>query len=319
MRITALFLTLAIILIAPPRRAAAQAAADPEHVSALTKAGMKVFKQRTWWCSIATGWKIEAGQTRMTQDLWKQLLSLPDIVGIYIGGQGIRDAELQRLCQIKTLEVLGLDEAPITDAGFAALNELKSLRTLMVGHTYTFNGVGVRCLKQINSLTHLEMGGSGVDDKGVAAICEMSQIKELVLRHDRYTRASLPLLAKMTNLEALEINPQWNAQNVIISDLSALAPLQHLKDLNIGNMVLPWENGLSVLKSLKELKTLRLYGNYISPDDLARAKAELPGVTFDAQSIDFTSPQGKALRDSALMQYSQAIAELKQKGLFPPK
>ncbi len=303
----------------PAQATATQDAADPPQVAALKAAGMKVLRQRTWWCSVAAGWKIEAGQTKMTEELWKQVEGLPEITGIYIGGEGFGDAELHRLCRISTVQVLGLDGAPVTDAGFAALANLKQLQTLMVGHTYKFNGTGVKALKGSKSLIHLEMGGSGLDDKGMAAISELTQVKELVLRHDRYTRASLPLIAKMTNLETLEINPQWNAQNVVISDLAALASLPSLKDLNIGNMVLPWQDGMSVLKRFKGLKTLRLYGDYLTDEDLAKARAELPGVTFDVRPQDFATKDGPAFRDNVLMQYKTAIEDLRKQGLYPPR
>ena len=251
------------------------------------------------------GWTVEFHESKgLTKEVWEQIEALPNLKRLDGNGEQFDDAALARLCKIKSLESLFFNGPGFTDAGLAALAGLPALRSFGVDHSQKITGTGLSALKGAAALTSLHFGGCIVDDNGARALSELKQLKSVALGHDRITRAPLPLLAAMPNLERLELSPNWEPSAYTAQDFAALSGMQRLKELEIHDMVLPWENGLDHLKPIHSLKTLKLYWSYISDPDLAKTRAELPGVSID---LKFPAPEDKLKQFTERLQQYQAL------------
>jgi hypothetical protein len=136
----------------------------------------------------------------------------------------------------------------------------------------------------------------------VRTIAQLTQLEDIGLGHTRITRASFPLLAAMPVLARLEITPNWDPQPYTAADFSAFATMTRLHELELHDMVLPWDNGLDHLKAITSLTTLKLYWCYLSAADLAQLKAGLPAVT-----LDIRNPAG----EDRLKQYTERLDKLR--------
>jgi hypothetical protein len=141
-----------------------------------------------------------------------------------------------------------------------------------------------------------------VGDEGVRTISQLVQLEDIGLGHTRITRASFPLLAAMPALARLEITPNWDPQPYTAADLAAFATMTRLRELELHDMVLPWDDGLDHLKAISSLTTLKLYWCYLSADDAAKLKAGLPRVT-----LDIRNPAG----EDRLKQYTDRLEKLR--------
>ena len=191
----------------------------------------------------------------------------------------------------------------ITDDGLAELARLSKLKSLGVHHSTKIKGLGIASLASIKTLTAIEFGGSNVGDDAAALISQIRQLNEVRLGHVRITKAAFPMLATLPELKLLLITPNWSPAYYTAHDFSAFTPMQKLNELEIHDMVLPWEDGLAHLKVLKELKILKLYWCYIKPDDLEKLKKELPGV-----KLDIRTPAG----EDRLIEYNRRVEQLKK-------
>ncbi len=255
----------------------------PPALAALKTAGARVGPMKSG------GWSVDFKSAKeLTEENWKLLESAPDLTRFSTGGEQFTDADLARLCKIRTIEELFFNGPSITDAGLASLAELPKLRRFGIDHGPKITGTGAVALKGAKVPTALHFGGCMVGDEGAKAIAELSQLRTLELGHVRITRAAFSSIAKMTDLETLLITPNWNVEAYTAADFAALAPLQNLHELEIHDMVLPWEEGLSNLKLLKGLTTLKLHYCYIAEADLEKLKAGLPGV-----KVDIRNPAGE--------------------------
>ena len=269
----------------------------PPQVAALKSAGVNVSRLKEG------GWNVEVKSVKdLNDDVWRQIESLPEVTR-FSAGQGFTDADLARLCKVKSIRTIFFNGPAITDAGLAALNDLPELERFGVDHSSVITGAGLPALKDAKKLTALGFGGCIINDGGVADLVQLMQLKELKLGHVRITRKSFPLLAGLPNLERLEITPNWDPHYYTAADFAALAPASKLGELEVHDMVLPWDDGLEHLKALKSLKTLDLYWCYVTDADMAKLKAALPNV-----KIDVRNPAGP----DRLKQYNEALEKLQK-------
>jgi hypothetical protein len=172
----------------------------------------------------------------------------------------------------------------ITDAGLVALNNMPNPESFSVDHSTKITGSGLPALKDAPKLTALGFGGCIIDDRGAADLAQLTHHKQVKLGHVRITRKSLPILAKLPDLERLEITPNWDPGYYTAADLAAFGLAGKLRELEIHDMVLPWDNGLDHLTALKSLKKLNLFWYYATDADLAKFKEAMPGVKLDMRN-----------------------------------
>jgi len=238
----------------------------------------------------------------LTEERWKQIESLPDLRRFSANGVGFDDAGLARAAKISTIETFFFNGPSITDQGLSVLATMPRLKRFGVDHSTKITGNDLGTLKTAPLLTALHFGGCIVGDSAVTSLVQIKQLQDLALGHDRITRASFPLLAKMPALQRLEITPNWDPRPYTAADFSTLAAAPALQELEIHDMVLPWANGLDAFQKTKSLKVLKLYWCYLTDEDIAAAKAHLPGVEIDVRN--------KAGEDR-LQEYQKRVAALK--------
>ena len=129
------------------------------------------------------------------------------------------------------------------------------------------------------------------NDQGMAAIAELTQLKELRTWHTYQTQAGNEALLKLTGLRSLMLGQRlrkWNGQpNPLSLDDTTLATLARMKSLETLSLdeVRLTHAGLVQLKALPNLKKLILQRTDISEADLAKLRTDLPGVTIDFKSM----------------------------------
>ncbi len=136
---------------------------------------------------------------------------------------------------IKTITLHG---CTLKSDGLAALAKSTSLTSLNLTHTMVNKVEDLKLLARVQTLERLDLGGSNFGDAGLAALCELRNLKSLQLGHvgrdDRnfFTAAGLRPLANLPKLEVLMLHFHKPDDAMI----SALASLKSLKDVKIGGI-----------------------------------------------------------------------------------
>ncbi len=229
----------------------------------------------------------------ITEEQWKAIEAL-GIRQISTGGKGIDDEAIARLAKLDP-EGLVLDGSTLTDDGCKHLAEMKSLKVLSVGHTTSgktgFKGTGLAQLKAVATLEKLSLGGSSAGDAAMEAIGELTQLKEFSSWHTQRTQAGNLPLTRLTNLKSLTIGQNlygWDGKPRILalddSSMATLAKITSLESLSLmeTRLTLP---ALQQLKALPNLKSLRFTSVDVSPADIEKLRAELPGVKIDYKPL----------------------------------
>ncbi len=238
----------------------------------------------------------------LTDEQWKAIESL-DITRIVTGGNGIDDAAIARLAK-RDPEGLVLDGADITDDGCGGLAQMKSLRSLSLGHvpnrkTNPFTGAGLARLKDCPKLEIFSFGGTSTRESAMDAIGEITQLKDFSSWHTQNGDPHNPYLLKLKNLESLTIGnslKRWDGKprQLCLTDasLETLAQMKSLQNLTLmqARLTLP---ALEQLKSLPNLKKLNLDHIDISAADLEKLKAALPAVAITGKPL--TDEERKSL------------------------
>ena len=271
-------------------------AAEPPQVAELTAAGIAVH-------ATTGGWEVEVKSPGLlTEATCRALATLPELRAFSSGGETFGDREFARLAKITSLRRIFLNGCAVTDGGLAAVAALPELQYLGFHHSQTLTGSGLAAFTGSRSLTAIEFGGCTIGDAGVAVIAKLKQVKDLRLGHVRITRACFPLIAAMEHLERLEITPNWDPQAYTAADFAAFGRMTSLREIEIHDMVLPYDDGLSHLAAISSLTKVKLYWCYVGAADQGKFTATRPGVALDVQY-----PAG----EDKLAAYEKRVAEMK--------
>lgn len=223
-----------------------------------------------------------------------QLKSLKSLT-LYGSCKGLTDETLAHFGGLTALEDLGTDGIQVTDAGLKHLAALPNLRSASFFHIAFpdkgFTGAGFAAFKSLPKLERLTVAGTPFNDQGMAAVAELTQLKEFRTWHTYQTQAGNEALLKLTGLRSLMLGQRlrkWNGQpNPLSLDDTTLATLARMKSLETLSLdeVRLTHAGLVQLKALPNLKKLILQRTDISEADLAKLRTDLPGVTIDFKSM----------------------------------
>jgi hypothetical protein len=199
----------------------------------------------------------------------------------------LTDETLALLAGLDQVEKVGIDGAKFTDDGMKQMAGWKNLRQLtffLVINPGKFTGAGVAHLAKLPKLENFGCGGSSFTDAGMAAVARLPHLTDLRIWHTPVTDAGVACLTN-TTLRSLRLAPQFTPR-ITDAALPHIAAIKSLESLNLGEMKLTWDAGLKHLKSLPKLKKLELELVVISDADLAKLKAELPGVQVTVKPPD---------------------------------
>ena len=219
-----------------------------------------------------------------------QLKSLKSLT-LYGKCHGLTDVTLAHFAGLTALEELGTDGIQVTDAGLKHLAALPKLRSASFFHIAFpdkgFTGAGFAAFKSLPKLERLTVAGTPFNDKGMAAIAELTQLKEFRTWHTYQTQAGNEQLAKLTGLRSLMLGQrlrQWNGKpnplSIDDTTLATLAKMKALESLSLDEVRLTYA-GLAQLKALPNLKKLTFPHADISEADIAKLRADLPKVAID--------------------------------------
>ena len=189
------------------------------------------------------------------------------IIGLQLANKGLTDNDLKCLQSFNRLQLLFLDDNPITDMSIPHLIKHSDLRLLrMRGSRITDQGVAkLAGLK----LVDLSLDNTTVTDEALKSLTAMPSLETLWLDNTRITEEGLKHLIKLPKLRYLCVNSSQITDRGIqtISEISGLTMLE-MNDTEIT------DDGIQSIGKLKELK--RFWGaNTKVSDDGVRALSGL--------------------------------------------
>ena len=208
------------------------------------------------------------------------LATLGPLASLDLQATEIGDAGLQQIARMKSLKELNLSNTTVADTGVAYLAQLPQLRSLRLRNTLV-KGTGIA----FPQLETLDLGGSPVNNAGLAKIAKLPGLKELSLADSEVTDAGLDSLAGLTGLTLLNLNGA-DIGDAGLEKLSALTELREL-DLNYTRFT---EKGLAALKDLSKLERLTLVRTRTSDTGMS-VIASLQNL--QSLNIDYTSVNNK--------------------------
>ncbi|MBN9524421.1 hypothetical protein J0H58_38890 [bacterium] len=182
-------------------------------------------------------------------------LPAPDVTfALYQSGTDITDAGVKELAALKTLRRLELSaNLQLTGAGFGALAALPDLQVLGLYQTRV-NDAGLTEVCRIAALRELDVGSSAVTEGGLAGLEKLERLQVLGVSGVKLTDAGLAALGRCRNLRALTLSPHGQTG----AGLGALGALKHLERLKMPGASGPSLkdadlNGLGTLRGVREL------------------------------------------------------------------
>lgn len=257
------------------------ALADDSAASALlTRAGARVTSDAS---GAATGVAFK-DSSALTEEHYRAIGGLSKLRALTLYNRcTLTDETLALLSPLASLEELEIDGARFSDDGLKAFSSLTSLRKCTFFHVLMkekFSGAGVAHLAQLPRFESFGCGGSSFNDEGLAACAGLPHLRELRIWHTMATDAGVAKLEGMKTLKVVHLGPQFTPRMTDAS-LASVAAIPSLETVSVMEMRLSWDKSLSRLKGLPALKVLELHQDEISEEDLARVRAELPGVRVD--------------------------------------
>lgn len=213
---------------------------------------------------------------------------------MYGGCKGLNDETLPLLGGLTELEELGTDGMTLSDEGFKHFAALKNLRRLNFFHPSwafkAFTGSGLASLKELPKLESLTFAGSTAGDTALESIGQLTQLKDFRTWHTAQTQAGNAHLLKLSKLKELYIGQrlpmggQPSAPSFDDSTLATLVKIPTLERLTLTEARLTLK-GLTQLKALANLKSLKIQQCDLSEEDAKKLEATFPGVKVEFKPI----------------------------------
>ncbi len=262
-------------------------ASDPTIVSALKAKGGEITETG----GEATGLTFKDCKG-LTEADYAQIRKL-DHLKMLSYGMGVDDAGLRALAGLPALEQLSTNGMTASDEGVRALAACKALRSIAFFHPgKSFTGSGLAALSALPSLDRLTVAGSSeFADEGMAAVAQITHLKEFRTWHSGATVEGVKNLKALKELKSLTIGQRLaNKPPVTLSDdtVAALAEIPSVEMLSLqeARLTLP---ALSKLKQLPNLKRLTLDGIDLPEPQIAELRQQLPKV-----DVKWTAPNDAA-------------------------
>ena len=220
--------------------------------------------------------KLRAGGLGLTDRCFDAIAELSQLEELSLDSNLITGSGLKKLSGLKRLRKLDLNFNPLVEPAFEHLSQLSNLTALEAACSLP---VSDRMLEQCARLRHLESlhlsnSTSGVTDRGLAALSELSQLKNLALNEARVSDQALRRVGNLERLESLKLS---NLHQTTAGNLAWIAQLPNLRLLEIAQVRLN-QLDLAAINRLSKLERLLLW-NVLS-SELGKAQVErLDGLT----------------------------------------
>jgi len=194
--------------------------------------------------------------------LWSALGDLPDLVYLEASGPVTRPGAIRHLHNHKRLQRLALRWAHIADSDLAVVAKMPRLELLNLNETPVSSDALIHA-SRAKSLRQLELHHTKISDAGLSHVAGLPQLKRLRLSGTDVGDEGVRHLRGLEGLIDLNFE-HTNIGDQALEDVSRLTHLQRL-DLSLTRVT---ELGISRLTRLVELKQLRLDATGAGPEAL---------------------------------------------------
>ena len=197
-------------------------------------------------------------------------------------GSALDDAGMLRLVALDPVTVT-VNGSLVTGSGAARFGEMKSLKAL---HTLHITKPTPEAKAALGMHPMLEVFSS--DGAFCIEAVTAPKLQRVDLKHGAASDQFVALLKNHASLESVRL---WAKGYAGLSDaaLASLVTIPKLNKLSLEFAVFTYAGGLNRLKEIPGLATLDLKDVAVSPEDLAKLKADLPKVkiTFTPMTADY--------------------------------
>ncbi len=259
--------TFAVFLCAALGCAAPVEGDGQDPVAQLERAGAKVKRADAVPGKPVVG--VFLSGNKVSDDDLLPLLSLPTVTDLNLFFcEKLTAAGAKHVAGLKDLEVLGLNNSGLYDAGLAQLKGLTKLRVLRLSGSIRLSDKSAETINGFTELEELSLPTS-LSGAGVRKLTALKKVKNLYLGGmTALTDTEMKFLAEtMPELDALELSV-FGLTNSITDD------------------------AIPHFAKMKKLQKLSLSGSQLTPDGLKALRAELPNCTITKEEPKFGSPPG---------------------------
>ncbi len=225
---------------------------NPVDVAALRHGGLSVETN-----DLRNVTRVEAGWDDSIGDLVPKLKNLHSITVLKLP-RGSTDADLLRVCELKSLRTLIVEQAAITDASTVNIGRLTELRELSFAYCQSLGDLTAARLSPLTKLESLDLSSTGVTDVGLKRLAPLRSLAKL--RLDRTTVGDAGL-GEVANLESLV---QLGIDRTAVTDagLVHLKGLKKLRCLDAAETAITASGADRLRKALPELSSWPDYPNH---------------------------------------------------------
>lgn len=207
---------------------------------------------------------------RMSDDSVKNLAASKTIEVLTISGAPITDVSMSHLRQMENLSALVMITPNVTDKGYAALAEHPTLTVVVVSYASKLSNTGVGGLAAIPNLRLMSLSDENVpSDVMIAALVKMKNLKQLWAGLDDRHVDTLLHMTQLEEIASLQLTEPLSDEQI-----EQLGNMKHLRDLMVSGKGVDPRLGkkLATLKNLERL-TIATDAN---GDDLVEAISHHP-------------------------------------------
>jgi hypothetical protein len=220
-------------------------------------------------------------KTPLSASQWDAIATL-SARAFSFGGSALDDAGMARLVVLNP-EMVTVNGSLVTGAGAAKFGEMKSLKAL---HTLHITKPTPEAKAALSTHPTLEVFSS--DGAFCIEAVMAPKLQRADLKHGAASDQFVVLLKHHPSLESVRL---WAKGYAGLSDaaIASLVTIPKLNKLSLEFAVFTYAGGLNRLKEIPGLTTLDLKDVALSPEDLAKLKADLPKVkiTFTPMTADY--------------------------------
>lgn len=213
------------------------------------------------------------------------VLPVESLGWLELDGRDLSPQVFDEIKKLKRLRHLHLDETETTDKDLEALNGLSSLISLHVAKTLV-RGKGYGNFALLPNLQWLDLSFDDTEPGAMKNLLPCRTLKSLVVKHSGITDRDLAAVARMENLERLDISDNRSITNKGIAQLRSLKKLSVL----IAKATSVTPAGVTSLAGLP-LKVIVLSPQSGDLRGLSRMQQLFPGAVIDCngkKKIDTT-------------------------------
>lgn len=238
--------------------------------------------------------EVKADCTKFGPDEYALIGQVESLKNLSLSGPGFTDENLAALEGLKNLESILLNVTQLTDDGFKQFAAFPKLKRLSLFHisrnNEKFNGSGLAHLKNVPSLERLTFAGATSDDQYLAAVGQITQLKDFSFWHNWESPEGIKHLLKLPHLSGLRIGQRLPARgrpltpSLTDATLGTIAQMKAMERLQLmeGRFTL---DGLKQLTALPKLSSVAIRTSAVSAADVEALRQALPETKIEFEPL----------------------------------